>query len=185
MVSEHGRNVVAHVSVDADAGWEPKPIPSDCGRVSCAGVVASSPDFGRETMPIRPDCERALGSCITAGVTDAGWETMSIPPHRVHIPGAGVVAGAPGPDRETMPIPSDCERVLGNGGDVGDPFFVSPYVDDGILVEVHFFPDGRRLRRAIESIASDHFRFVSPRGPRDSPLLEAHKLLEWLHVWRC
>ena len=78
---------------------------------------------------------------------------MLIPPDRTHIPGAGVATGAPGPDQETMSIPSDCERVPGNGGDAGDPFFVRFYVDDGILVEVRFFQDGRKLRRAMESLA--------------------------------
>ena len=65
------------------------------------------------------------GSSITAGVTDAGWEMMSIPPDRTHIPGAGVTVGALGPHRETVPVPSDCEREPGNGGDAGNPFFVS------------------------------------------------------------
>ena len=78
---------------------------------------------------------------------------MSIPPDRTHIPGADIATGAPGPDRETMSIPSDCERVPGNGGDAGGPFFVRFYVDDGILVGVRFFQDGRKLRRAMESLA--------------------------------
>ena len=179
VVSEHGRSAVAHVRVDADAGWETIPIPPDCERVPRAGVVASSPDASRETIPIPPDCERVPGSGITTGVTDAGWETMSIPPDYTHIPGAGIAAGAPGPDRETMPIPSDCECVPVSGGDASDPFFVRFYVDDGILVKVRFFQGGRRLRRAIESLASDPFRLLGPRGPRDLPLLEAHTILGW------
>ena len=155
VVSEHGRStVVAHVSADADAGWKTMPVLPDYECVSSAGVVTGSPDAGRETMLIPPDCERVPGS---VGATGAGWETMSIPPDRGHIPCAGVVTGAPGPDRETMPIPSDCERVTGAGGDAGDPFFVQFYVDDGILFEVPFFQDGRRLRLAFESLASDHF----------------------------
>ena len=108
-------------------------------------------------MPIPPACERVPGSGITAGVTDAGWEMRSIPPDFTNIPGIGVAAGAPGSDRETMPTPSDCKRVPGNGGDAGDIFFVKFYVDDGILVEVRFFQDRRKLRRAIESLGSDHF----------------------------
>ena len=78
-----------------------------------------------------------------------------------------------------MPISSDCERVPGNGGDAGDPFFVRFYLDDGILVEVRFFQDGRRFRRAIESLASYYFRLLGPRDPPDPPLLEAHKILGW------
>ena len=136
VVSEHGRNDVAHVSVDAIC-WETMSTPQDCERVPSAGVAAGSPGADREMMPIPPDCERVPGSGITTGVTHASWETLSIPPDRTHIP--------------------DCERVPGNDGDAGDPFFVWFYVDGGILVKVRFFQDGRRLRRAIESLASDHF----------------------------
>ena len=53
------------------------------------------------------------------------------------------------------------------------------YVDDGVLVEVRFFQDERRLRRAIESLTLDHFLLLAHRGPRDPSLLEAHKRLEW------
>ena len=98
---------------------------------------------GTAVAPIVP------GSSTTAGVTGSVWETMSIPPDFTHIPGAGVAAGTPGPDRETMPTPSDCKRVPGNGDDAGGPFFVRFHVDDGILVEVRFFQDERRMRRAI------------------------------------
>ena len=58
--------------------------------------------------------------------------------------------------------------MLDNGGDAGDLFFVRFYVDDDILVEVRFFQDRRRLRLAIESLESDHFRLLGPRDPRDS-----------------
>ena len=164
---EHGRSAVAHVSVDADAGWETMPIPPDCQRVPSTGVIAGNPHANREKMAIPLDCERVSGSGITAGDTDADWETISIPPDCIHITDIGVATGAPGPDWETMSIPSDCERVPGNGGDIGDPFFVPFYVDDGILVEVRVFKDGRRLQRAIVSLASDHFRLLGPRGPRN------------------
>ena len=177
VVFVHGRSAVAHVKVDADAGRETMPISPDCERVPSAGAVAGSPDASRKTMPIPPDCERDPGSGITAGVTDAGWETMSIPLDYIHKPGAGVATGAAGPDRETMPIPPDCERVPGNDSDAGDPFFVRFYVDDGILVEVRLFQNGRRFRRVIESLASDHFRLLGPHGSRDPPLLKAHKIL--------
>ena len=52
MVSGHGRSAIAHVSVDADAGWETMPIPPDCKCVPSAGVVAGSPGAGMETLPI-------------------------------------------------------------------------------------------------------------------------------------
>ena len=82
-------------------------------------------------MPFPPDCERVPGFGITTGATGCGWEIMSIPPDRAHMPLAGAAACA--------------------------PFSVRFYVYDGTLVEVRFFQDGHRLRRAIESIASDQF----------------------------
>ena len=165
--------------MDADAGWETMLIPPDYERVPSAGVAAGYPDADRNTMPIPPDSKIVPGSGITAGVADTGWETMPIPPDNTRIPGAGVAAGAPGPDQETMSIPSDCERVPDNGGDAGDSFVVRFYVDDGILFEVRFFQDGRRLRCMTESLALDHLRLLGPRDPRDPPLLEAHKMLRW------
>ena len=53
------------------------------------------------------------------------------------------------------------------------------YVDDGILIEVRFFQDGRRLQRTTESLASDYFRLLGPHGPRDPQRLKAHKILGW------
>ena len=97
-------------------------------------------------MPIPPYCERAL-----------------------HIPDAVVATGAYAPGREMMRIPSKCERVPGTSGDAGDPIFVRFYVAGSIVVEVRFFQNGRWLRRAIESLASDHFRLLGPRGLRDPP----------------
>ena len=70
---------------------------------------------------------------------------MSIPPDRAHILGAGVTDGAPSPHQDIISIPSDCERVPGAGSDAGNPFFVWFYVDDGILVEVRFFQERRKL----------------------------------------
>ena len=87
---------------------------------------------------------------------------MSILPDCPHIRGAYLATGAPGPDQGTVTIPSDCERVPGNGGATSYTFFVWFYIDDGILVDVRFFQDGPRLRRAIESLASDQFRLLDP-----------------------
>ena len=68
-----------------------------------------------------------------------------------------------------MSILSDCECVPRTGGDAGYHFFVRFYVDDGILVEVRFFQDGRRLRRAIESLPPDQLRLLGPRGSPPPP----------------
>ena len=145
--------------MDANAGGETMPSPPDCERVPSAGVVAGSPDAGRVTMPIPPNCERVPDSGISAGVTNAG---ISIPPNRIHILGVSVATDTPDLDRENMPIPLHCERVPANGGDSGDPFFVRFYVDDGNTVEVRFFQDGCRLRRAMESLAADYFQLLGP-----------------------
>ena len=53
------------------------------------------------------------------------------------------------------------------------------YVDDGILVEVQWWPDGRRGMRAVQSLASDHFRLLGVRGASDPPLLSASKITNW------
>ena len=59
------------------------------------------------------------------------------------------------------------------------PFFVLYYVDDGMLVEVQWWPDGRRCRRASVSLASDHYRLFGVRSSRDLTLLASHKILLW------
>ena len=53
------------------------------------------------------------------------------------------------------------------------------YVDDGILVGVQWWPDGRRCLRAVQSLASDHFRLLGERGVSDPPLLSARKITYW------
>ena len=70
-----------------------------------------------------------------------------------------------------MLILSDCERMLGNGSGAGDSFFVRFYIDDGILVEVHFFHDGRRLRHAIVPCVGP---FLIARPPRSTGCLLEH-----------
>ena len=161
------------------------PNSPDCERVSSASVVTGSPDAGTEMIPIPSDCERVPGSGFTAGVTeDAGWETISTPPDSTHIPGASVAAGAPGPDRETMSILSYCESVPGNGSEADDPFLVGFYIDDGLLVEVRFFQDERRLRSAMESLASDHFDFSAPAVHGTPPCWKRLRFRSGGHAWR-
>ena len=48
--------------------------------------------------------------------------------------------------------PGDCGPVSGSGGNAGTYFFVRYYVDDGILVELQWWPDGRRCLRAVQSL---------------------------------
>lgn len=76
-------------------------------------------------------------------------------------------------------LPSDCARVQGWSGRTGSVFFVRYYVDDGILVEVQWFQDGRRCIRALQSLASDHFRLLGERGLDDPALLSARKTTSW------
>ena len=54
-------------------------------------------------------------------------------------------------------LPHDCQTVSGGGGYAGSRFFVRYYVDNGILVEVQWWPDGRRCMRSVQSLMSDHF----------------------------
>ena len=72
-------------------------------------------------------------------------------------------------------LPRDCATIVMDGGFAGSVFFVRYYVDDGVLVEVRFFRDGRRCLRAVQSIASDHFRLLGARGSDDPPLLSREK----------
>ena len=73
-------------------------------------------------------------------------------------------------------LPRDCRPVPGRGGITGSYFFVRYYADDGILVEVQWWPDGRRCLPAVQSLASDHFRLLGERGVSDPPLLSAGKI---------
>ena len=75
-----------------------------------------------------------------------------------------------------MPLRGDCQPVPGTGGNTGSFFFVRYYVDDGILVELQWWPDGRRCQRAVQSLASDHFRLLGESGASDPPLLSNRKI---------
>ena len=77
------------------------------------------------------------------------------------------------------PLARDCRTVSGSGGYAGSRFCVRYYVDDGMLVEVQWWPDGRRCMRAVQSLASDHFRLLGVRGASGSPLLSASKINNW------
>ena len=67
----------------------------------------------------------------------------------------------------SAPLPPGCRVPRGRGGGRRTPFFVLYYVDDRILVEVQWRPDGRRCRHASASLASDHY------------LLAPHKISLW------
>ena len=73
-------------------------------------------------------------------------------------------------------LPRDCQTVSGTSEVV---FFVRYYVVDGILVEVQWWPDGRRFLRAVQPLESDHFRLLGVRGASNSPLLSASKITSW------
>ena len=73
-------------------------------------------------------------------------------------------------------LPRDCKLVPGVGDNTGSFFFVRYCVDDDILVEVQWWPDGRRCLRAVQSLASDYFRLLGNRGASDPPLLSAGKI---------
>ena len=69
--------------------------------------------------------------------------------------------------------------VPGSGGNTGSVLSVRHYVDDGILVELQWWPDGRRCLRAVQSLASDHFGLLGERGFCDPPRSSAKKTTIW------
>ena len=98
----------------------------------------------------------------TASVLPVGAESVD----HVHIVS---------PTAPAARLPRDCATIVKDSGLAGSAFFVRYYVDDGVLVEAKFFQDGRRCRRAVQSLASDHFRLLGTRGPNDPPLLSKEK----------
>lgn len=96
--------------------------------------------------------------------------------------GVKAAAGVSIPERpaaRATPLPTGCNQLPGTGGGPDDVFFVRYYVDDGVLVEVQWFRDGRRCRKATQSLASDHFRLLGERGPQAPPLLSPSKMSNW------
>ena len=78
------------------------------------------------------------------------------------------------------PLPPSCRVPRGRGGGRRSSFFVLYYVGDGILVEVQWWSDGRRCRRASASLASDHYRLFGVRSSRYPALLFfPHKISLW------
>ena len=166
MVSEHGRGAVEHVRGDADAGWETMLIPPDCERVPSAGGVAGSRDAGRETMPIPPDCERLPGS--------------GIPPVSPMLVGRRCRSRQIAHTYQAQALPLAYLALTGRlcrSRQTANACLVTVVTPATLslcgftLTMVFwsrcFFQDGRRLRRTIDSLASDHFRLLGLRGPRD------------------
>ena len=58
-------------------------------------------------------------------------------------------------------------------------------VDDGIFVDLRYWPDGRRCLRAVRSLVSHHVWLLGERGVSDPPLLSAQKSLTGTRNWRC
>ena len=69
--------------------------------------------------------------------------------------------------RTATPVPADYLKVAGDGGWAGSPYWVRYYVDDGVLVEVRFFNDGRRPVLAGSSVSRvTIFVFWEAGGPK-------------------
>lgn len=77
------------------------------------------------------------------------------------------------------PLPPGCCISREQGGGKHSPCFVLYYVDNGILVEVQWGPDGQRCRHASASLASDYVRVVGGGRSRDPTLLSPHKSSTW------
>ena len=65
------------------------------------------------------------------------------------------------------------------GWGVNDNCFVRYYVDDGLTVEVQWYPSGIRCLMTSASLVSEHFRLFDERSARDPPLLSAQKVSSW------
>ena len=86
---------------------------------------------------------------------------------------------APSRGSPVVSLPRACQPAPGMGGNTESYFFARYYVDDGILVEVQWRPDGRRCMKAVRSLASDHFCLLTERGASDPPLLSAGNITNW------
>ena len=67
----------------------------------------------------------------------------------------------------------------GRGAGADDSFFVRFHVDDGVSVEVQWYPSGDRCLCASASLACDHFRLFRDRARTAPPLLSKHKITDW------
>ena len=67
----------------------------------------------------------------------------------------------------------------GTGGNTGSWRFGQYYVDDCILVELQWWPDGRRCQRVVQSLASNHFRLLGEGGVYDLPLISDLQITNW------
>ena len=89
------------------------------------------------------------------------------------------VAVAPPLGGPGVPLLGDCQPMPGTGGDTGSCLLVRYYVDDGIFIELQWWPDGRRCQRAVQSLASGHCRLQGERGASDPRLLSDRKITNW------
>ena len=53
------------------------------------------------------------------------------------------------------------------------------YTDDGILLEVQWWSNGRHCRRASASLAADNFPLFGKGSPGDPAWLSSHKISSW------
>ena len=161
-----------------------------CGRQRCAwtglGAPASGYVFGdRIVVDLRlkfgwrnsPEFWGWMASALEHAHTHSTFQGADVSQQ-----GAAAVAHvgtSPPRGVPVVSIPGDCGPVSGSSGNAGNYFFVRYYVDDGTLVEVQWWPDGRRFLRAVQSLASDHFRLLGERGVFDPPLLSAKTITDW------
>ena len=118
-----------------------------------------------------------MASALEHAHTHSTFQNVAVSPQ-----GAAAVKHvrlAPPRGASVTPLPRDCRTVSGSGGSAGSRFFVRYYVDDGIRVEIQWWPDGRRYMRAVQPLASDQFRLLGVRGASDPPLLSASKITNW------
>ena len=118
-----------------------------------------------------------MASALEHSHTHSTFQNAAVSPQGAAA--VGHVRLAPPRGGSVTSLPRDCRTVSGSGGYAGSRFFVRYYVDDGILVEVQWWPDGRHCMRTVQSLASDHFRLLGVRGAYDPSLLSASKVTNW------
>ena len=109
-----------------------------------------------------------MASALEHAHTNSTFQDAAVSPQ-----GAAAVEHVPLAPQRGGPVrslPRDCRIVSGSGGYAGSRCFVRYYVDDGILVEVQWWPDGRRCMWAVQSLALNQFCLLGVRGASDPPL---------------
>ena len=118
------------------------------------GVCASAVEHAHRRTTIRDAVITPEGRVATSHVQE-------VPPRQHELQGT---------------LPSNCAFPPDVGGGDLDPWWVSTFVDDALLVEMENTP---RCLQASQSFASDSFRLFGTRNHGESSLFAAEKITSW------